>query len=405
MAMPSTDASALPTGARERRWSLAAAIASVTVFGLSVGQAAPLLPLLLEQRGVDVTLNGLNAAATFVGVMVGPLLAPHLVRRFGIRKFLLICFALDIVLFLAMKVLDSIVAWFVLRAVLGMVGSAIFTTGEAWINQFAGDTGRGRIIGLYAAALSAGFGIGPLILSLTGIEGWPPFLVNAAISALAALPLLGAGDTSRGFGQEPVDGPLSMFARAPIILGTVAAFGLFEAALMTLLPIWGVRSGLPERLAAATLSAVYTGAIVLQVLIGWLSDRVSRRAALRLCAAVGLVGAVLIAGVSASPVVLFGLLFVWGGIASGIYPVALSMAGDRFRGGELVSVNAAMIMAYGLGALVGPPVAGVAMEIRNPQGLLWLFVVLFAGLLAASLRLRSLAGRISRSSAERRKCP
>ena len=51
MAMPSTDASALPTTARERRWSLAAAIASVTVFGLSVGQAGPLLPLLLEQRG------------------------------------------------------------------------------------------------------------------------------------------------------------------------------------------------------------------------------------------------------------------------------------------------------------------------------------------------------------------
>ena len=61
----------------------------------------------------------------------------------------------------------------------------------------------------------------------------------------------------------------------------------------------------------------------------------------------------------ASSLVLFALLFVWGGIASGIYPVALSMAGDRFRGGELVSVNAAMIMAYGLGALVGPPLGGV----------------------------------------------
>ena len=220
MAMPSTDASALPTGARERRWSLAAAIASVTVFGLSVGQAAPLLPLLLEQRGVDVTLNGLNAAATFVGVMVGPLLAPRLVRRFGIRKFLLICFALDIVLFLAMKVLDSIAPGSCCAPMLGMVGSAIFTTSEAWINQLAGDTGRGRIIGVYAAALSAGFGIGPLILSLTGIEGWPPFLVNAAISALATLPLLGAGDTSRGLrSRAQSTGPLSMFARAPIILG------------------------------------------------------------------------------------------------------------------------------------------------------------------------------------------
>ena len=134
----------------------------------------------------------------------------------------------------------------------------------------------------------------------------------------------------------------------------MAVFGLFESALMSLLPIWGVRSGLTERMAAGTLSAVYFGAIALQVLIGWLSDRVSRLAALRLCGAVGLVGAVALLSVPASPLVLFGLLFAWGGVASGIYPVALSMAGDRFRGGDLVSVNAAMIIAYGLGGLVGP---------------------------------------------------
>jgi MFS family permease len=384
MAMPSTDASALPTAARGRRWSLAAAIASVTVFGLGIGQSAPLLPLLLEQRGIDVALNGLNAGATFIGVIVGPLLAPRLVRRFGIRNFLLVCFGLDIALFLAMKRFDSITSWFVLRAMLGLVVSAIFTTSEAWINQLAGDAGRGRIIGVYAAALSAGFGIGPLILSLTGIEGWPPFLVNAAISALATLPLLCAGETSNVFGHERSTGPFGMFVRAPMIVGVIAVFGLYESALMALLPIWGVRSGLSERLAAATLSSVYIGSILLQLLIGWLSDRLSRLAALRLCGVVGLVGAAVLACVPASLAALFGLLFVWGGIASGIYAVALSMAGDQFRGGELVSVNAAMIIAYGMGALIGPALGGAAMERRDPQGLMWLFVALFAGLLVGT---------------------
>jgi len=62
------------------------------------------------------------------------------------------------------------------------------------------------------------------------------------------------------------------------------------------------------------------------------------------------------------------------------------MAGDRFRGGELVTVNAAMIIAYGLGALAGPALGGVAMDIRNPQGLPWLFVLLFSALLAATAR-------------------
>jgi predicted MFS family arabinose efflux permease len=82
-------------------------------------------------------------------------------------------------------------------------------------------------------------------------------------------------------------------------------------------------------------------------------------------------------------------LFVWGGIASGIYPVALSIAGDRFRGTELVTVNAAIIIAYGLGGLVGPALGGVAMDTWNPQGLLWLFVLLFAVLLVATSYSRS----------------
>ena len=408
--MPSTDARALPATAGARRWSLVAAIASVTVFGLSVGQAGPLLSLLLEARGTDVTLNGLNAGATFIGVIVGPLLAPRLVRRFGIRDFMLVCFGLDIALFLAMKPLDGLAAWFVLRPLGAAVGSSIFTTGEAWINQLAGDAGRGRIIGFYAAALSAGFGVGPVILSFTGIDGWPPFLANAAIVALATLPLFGVAGASRGFEGARGAGPLRMFVRAPVIVATVAVFGLFESALMSLLPIWGVRSGMTERWAAATLSTVYFGAIALQVPIGWLSDRASRPAALLLCGAVGLAGAIALAGMPALSPALFGLLFVWGGVASGIYPVALSMVGDRFAGGDLVSVNAAMILAYGLGGLAGPALGGAAMDLNGPQGLPWLFAGLFAGLLAvawsaASVRRHARAARRGRSQPHDRRNP
>ena len=382
--MPSTDASALPD--TQRRWSLAAAITSVTVFGLSIGQAVPVMSLLLEERGTDASLNGLNAGAAFIGVMIGPLLAPRLIRWFGIRNFLIAGFGIDIALFLAMKPLDSFGAWFVLRALLGLVGSAIFTSSEAWINQLAGDIGRGRIIGIYAAALSAGFGIGPLLLAITGINGWAPFLANGAITALAIVPLLGVGDASRSFGRERSSNPLRMFARAPLIVGAVAIFGLYEAALMALLPIWAVRSGLDNRMAAATLTAVYGGSIIMQMLVGWLSDAVSRVTALRLCGAVGLSGALTLALSPPPSALIFGALFLWGGIATGIYPVALSMAGDRFRGAELVAVNAAIIMAYGLGALVGPALGGVAMDIRDPQGLLWLFIAAFAMLLAATAR-------------------
>jgi MFS family permease len=383
--MASVDTTTQVITSSERRWSLAAAIASVTVFGLSIGQIGPLLSLILELRGTDVTVNGLNAGIAFIGVVAGPMLAPDCVRRLGIRNFLLACFVIDIVTILSLKIFTSVAAWFVLRVMLGLVGSSIFTTSEAWINHLAGDAGRGRIIGIYAAALSAGFGIGPLLLSVTGITGWLPFLANAAITAIAALPLLGIGNISRGFGQERGAHPLAMFARAPVIVTTVALFGLYEAAVIALLPIWGVRTGLNPRLAAATVSAVYIGSVVMQTLIGWISDKWSRLAVLRLCCVVGLGGVTLMALLAPGPPLLLCLLFVWGGIGSGIYPVALSMAGDRFRGADLVAVNAAMIVAYGLGGLVGPALGGAAMDIWHPQDLLWLFVAVFVCLMLATV--------------------
>jgi MFS family permease len=373
---------ALPAG---RAWSLAAAIAAVTGFGLSIGQGAPLLSLLMESRGVDASLNGLNAAAAFVGVLIGPLLAPFGVRMLGIRNFLLLCFALEVVLCPLLKVFDNYPAWLAIRAASGLVGSSIFTSSEAWINLLAGDAGRGRIVGLYAGALAAGFGAGPLILSFTGIDGWRPFLVNAAIIAVAALPLFGIGNRTRGFGQEPARHPLTMVTRAPLILLTVALFAVYEATLMALLPIWALRLGFAAKFAAATLSAVFIGAVALQWPIGFLSDKTTRPPMLLLCGAGGLLGAVVLIVVAQPTLLLLGVLAVWGGVASAIYPIALSMAGDRFRGSELVTINAAIIIAYGLGALVGPALGGAAMDLWNPNGLLVFFVVLFAGFVIATI--------------------
>jgi predicted MFS family arabinose efflux permease len=43
-----------------------------------------------------------------------------------------------------------------------------------------------------------------------------------------------------------------------------------------------------------------------------------------------------------------------------------------------------MIIAYGVGGLVGPALGGVAMTLWNPQGLFSLFALLFGALLATA---------------------
>ena len=57
-------------------------------------------------------------------------------------------------------------------------------------------------------------------------------------------------------------------------------------------------------------------------------------------------------------------------MASGMYSVGLSLLGERFSGGAIAPANAAFIFAYGLGSFAGPPVAGGAMDMIGPWGLL-----------------------------------
>ena len=64
------------------------------------------------------------------------------------------------------------------------------------------------------------------------------------------------------------------------------------------------------------------------------------------------------------------LVFLQAGMASGMYSVGLSLLGERFSGGAIAPANAAFIFAYGLGSFAGPPVAGGAMDMIGPWGLL-----------------------------------
>jgi len=232
--------------------------------------------------------------------------------------------------------------------------------------------------------LSVGFGIGPLLLSLTGLAGWTPFITGAAIILAAALPFLLTRGLPMAFGEGARGSVRAVFAQAPLIVLAVVVFGLYEAAALALLPVWGVRLGFTPQLAATMLTTIYLGSIALQMPIGWLSDRIARRTVLRLCGAAGLIGAALLPFIADSTPLLFAVLLLWGGIASGLYPVALSMAGDRFRGANMVTANAALVVGYGLGALVGPIIGGGAIDLWNPHGLLVVFVVVFGLLVAAT---------------------
>lgn len=358
-----------------RRRGLLAATSCIAAFGAGMGFSMPLLALILEARGIDSAIIGLNAAMTFLGVIIAAPAVPWAARVFGARPLMLVCLLTGLLCFALMLLSDSLTLWFLLRFGTGVAGSGLFTASEAWIGNLAGDRDRGRIMAIYATVLSAALCVGPLLLPLTGIEGWPPIIANALLGLFASVPLLA---TPVDLGPAEQTAPLGFWALSlalPAVPAAVVVFGLFEGATLSLLPVWGVQIGLSPEFAAAALSAIYLGGIVLLLPLGWASDRIARIQVLRICGFAAFLGGVLIPLLGGSMLAVFFTLFLWGGLAGALYPLALSIAGDRFRGQQLVAANAAVVMCYGFGSLAGPILGGASMTLVCPNGLMWLIAL------------------------------
>ncbi len=135
-----------------------------------------------------------------------------------------------------------------------------------------------------------------------------------------------------------------------------------------MLPLYAIQLGWPEQSATLLLTILLLGSITLQLPIGWIGDRVKRQLLIVVLGAMSAVGALVWPFALSHDWLAYPLLFAWGGAFVGIYTTMIAILGDRFKGGELVSVYALLSIAWGLGALVGPLIGGLAMEF-SPHGL------------------------------------
>ena len=69
---------------------------------------------------------------------------------------------------------------------------------------------------------------------------------------------------------------------------------------------------------------------------------------------------------------------VWGGAATGIYAVGLTILGDRFGAAELAAASAVFAMVFELGSVTGPAASGKALELWGPQGFVAVLVAVAA---------------------------
>ncbi|MGH6861011.1 MAG: MFS transporter [Phyllobacterium sp.] len=343
-------------------------ILTAAIFGLTYGLSAPLIALELAEAGHTESLIGANGAMYAVGVLLAAPYLPRLSQRLGFARLSKIALASAGGLFVLFPLAPFLLIWFPLRAALGAASETLFVVSETWINQIAGEKNRGRMIAIYVTALSCGTAIGPAILTLVGREESLAFVIGAAIAlAACAILILGRPQETRP-ARESTGSPFRYLKLVPVAVASSALNAALEAAGLNLLPLYALRLGWPEQAATLLLTVLLIGSILLQLPIGWIGDRMDRRRLLTALAIISTFGALLWPVAFSHPWLAYPLLFLWGGAFVGIYTTTIVMLGDAYKDGELLGIYALLSIAWGIGALFGPLMGGIAMEI-SPHGL------------------------------------
>jgi MFS family permease len=378
-----------PQDAERVRWlSIIAAISSISVVGIAIGLGMPLLSVILESRGHSASMIGLNTAVAGIASIAGAPLATPLASRLGVAWTMLLMIAAGAVAFVGFHFAPAFWMWFPLRVLLHVSLTILFILSEFWISTSAPPSRRGLVLGVYATVLSLGFAAGPWLFAHLGSTGFLPFGVTVALVAVAAVPVLAARNESppvRAEGEE-TSGFLHYIWLVPTATAAVLVFGAVETGGFALFPVYGNRIGYSEADAALLLTMIGLGNVLLQIPIGMISDRVGdRRYLLLLCAFVGLAGTVFMPLFAQNWHLMATLLFVWGGVVAAMYTVGLAHLGSQLSGHELASANAAFVLCYGVGMVLGPQAIGIGMDIAGPSGFGWSLALFFGAYMVLAI--------------------
>jgi MFS family permease len=227
-------------------------------------------------------------------------------------------------------------------------------------------------------AFFLGFVIGPVILQDMVLDSFMPFLAGAIGTAVASVPILLARRLAPEFCGDASRDLMTAIKMTPAAM--IAAFigGFAEIGILSLIPNVALSAGLSESDALRLLSITTIGGIVLQFPIGWLSDKTSRFAvtiALSITFIVLVLALPMVLGTSEPTGV---VAFLLGGVILGFYTLGLAVIGERVDASRLAAANAAFLLMYQAGSILGPLAAGIAMTMAPLAG----FVVSMVALMS-----------------------
>lgn len=335
------------------------------------GLQTTLIPLRAAAEGFPAIAIGLIGSSYYAGFVLGCLATPHFIARAGhIRTFAALVSAASAVALVHPIAIDPLV-WALARAVTGFSLAGLYLIVESWLNDRATNENRGFVMSAYIIVNFVTITAGQMLVTTAPVASFTSFAVASILVSIAAIPVA----LTRSVQPSPVAAvrfdPVKLYRTAPVGIAGSFMVGVANGAFWSLGTLFATSRGLGTSGAAVFMSIAVIGGAVMQWPVGRLSDVHDRRVVLAGVMTTASTVALLLAFLPLSGAPLYGMALLFGMTSLTAYSVAAAHAYDRAPQASYVEMATGVLLANGLGSVIGPITASALIQ---GLGAHWLFV-------------------------------
>ncbi|WP_133127660.1 MFS transporter [Legionella nagasakiensis] len=356
-----------------------APLLSLFIFILGAGFFSTLLALVMTLNGASTITIGAMTGIFYAGVIFGSFRIERFITRVGhIRAYSVFSSTLAVVCLLH-GVFYSIWLWLILRFIAGFVSAGLFVVIESWLLCKSTHNNRGQILALYMITFYGAQSLGQFILNLGDPQTMLLFAVASMTCSLSIIPL------SMTYVQSPqYDEPSTLGLKKLLNQSASGLLGCFSSGLI----MGGIYGLMPTFLShlfhsraevAKYMFAIIVGGMMLQYPVGKLSDVFERRLMLIIISLATIF--ISLAVIFINPEItwlFFSLMALVGGLTFTLYPISITQACDALDTADIVAGTQSLLLAYSIGAMIGPFIAPVFMQFFGSYGLFIYFISICA---------------------------
>ncbi len=362
-------------------WSLSTLFLGVGLLLVGVGLLFSVLGLRAGVAQFSSITLGLVTSAYYAGFVAGTFACPILVRKVGhIRAFAAMASLASTMPILHALWIDP-VFWGVLRFITGVCMVGLYIVIESWLNALAPNALRGRLFAVYMAVNFVALALGQWLILVGDRLGFVPFAMVSVMFSFALLPITMTRVDEPAPVQAPKFSLRSLYDASPLGMAAAVASGLITGAFYGMGTVFGKAAGFSDAGVASFMAAAILGGAIFQWPVGIFSDRHDRRVVLLWVCVLG-------AGVTALGFVLahyavdalLPLALVFGGLIFSMYGLGVAHVNDVIDSSRLVEFTGGLLLLHGVGAAIGPVLAGVVMDAVGPSSLMLFYAAVMGAM-------------------------